>query len=284
MNTLILGATGTLGQELVKQLLTDDSQMITILSRDELKQSEMKRKFDSDRLKFVLGDIRDFNGIARHFDYQNMVYHVAALKHIDVLEENPEESIKTNVLGTINVSHLCIHHEIPLIFSSTDKAVDPINTYGMCKGLSERILIQNPHAKIFRWGNVIGSRGSVIHYFAKTLREEYTAYITDPRMSRFWIKIEDAVRFMINHSEVGAGPKINIPPMKAARVDRMICSVARVLGIHNYYVKVTEMRPGEKLHEAMHSQHGPEPLSSDTCEQFEDSELDEMVGSVLCPS
>lgn len=284
-NYLIVGATGSLGQELVRQLL-NDVDAITCLSRDELKQSEMKKKFKNHpMLNFVLGDIRDYDSIYRHFRGIHVVYHVAALKQIDVLELNPEESIRTNILGTINVADACEAAGVErLVFSTTDKAVDPINAYGMCKGLSERLLHQRKMpTKIFRWGNVMGSRGSAIHGFARTLKEDSIAYITDPRMTRFWIKIENAVRFMLGdytHDRY----TISVPSMKAAKVTRVISSVARILGIRDFALMKTDIRPGEKLHEVMSSIHSAPPLSSDSCEQYSDEELDEMVRSVLCPS
>jgi UDP-N-acetylglucosamine 4,6-dehydratase len=287
MKYLILGGTGTLGQEITRQLLKkQDTETITCLSRDELKQGEMKRKFSDQRLRFVLGDIRNYDSIWSHFHNQDVVFHVAALKHVDILETNPEESVRTNVLGTMNSIDACVTAGVrTLAFSSTDKAVDPVNVYGMCKGISERLLFQKEFTKTFRWGNVIGSRGSAIHSFAKTLKEENTAYITDPKMSRFWIKIEDAAAYMIDIAtdRFISASKVFIPPMKAAKVTRIIASVARVLGVTDYALMKTPIRPGEKIHEVLESQHVKE-ASSEKAPQYTDSELDEMIRGVLCPS
>lgn len=288
MKYLIVGGTGTLGQELVKQLATQPFSEITVLSRDEFKQSEMKR-WTPLNVKFVIGDIRD-ERLIEPFWGHHVCFHVAALKHVDVLEKFPEEAIKTNILGTINVANACAHTGIQyVVFSSTDKAVDPINAYGMSKGLAEKIWLGKNKIdhiskfKVFRWGNVMGSRGSVIYHFAKTLKESGTIWFTDPNMTRFWLRVSDAVKFMLeNYQDVKRN--LFIPPLKAASVARVAASVARVLGFEHYLTCTLGLRPGEKMHEAIVSTHSDKTLCSNTATQLTDDELDVMVKEILCPS
>lgn len=287
----ILGATGTLGNELASQLLAkDDTGSIVCFSRDELKQKEMKARFDHDpRLRFMLGDIRDKDSLRRAIRGVHAIFHVAAYKHVEVCEENPEESVKTNILGTINVADLAEEMFIPhVIFSSTDKAVDPINVYGMCKGISEKILLHRnvesfQRFKVYRWGNVIGSRGSIVHTFADQLKKNSKIPITDLRMTRFWIPIERAVKFMLDTYEVNSSDEVRIPPyMRAAQVSKIADSVARVLNMSAYGFKTVGIRPGEKIHESLTSIHSEKAhLCSKTVKEYDEHELDQMVSSIL---
>ncbi len=286
MSVLIIGGTGTLGQELTRQLLERGELSIRVLSRCELKQKEMSEKFRDKRLSFTLGDVRDLSTVRGAMRGIHTVFYVAALKHVDTLEFNPEEAVKTNVLGTMNVADAAQSEGVRYVaFSSTDKAVAPINAYGMSKALAEKILLnRNRNGKtsfsVFRWANVMGSRGSVIPLFAETLKSQGVAYITDPEMTRFWIRIEDAARFMIEHHWKANG--VMIPPMKAASVLRVIDRIAAHCGLDEYQVKRIGIRPGEKLHETI-----TEGISSDTAEKYSDEELDGLLESVLgmtCPS
>ncbi len=282
---LIIGGTGTLGRELTRQISAKEPKAeITILSRDEMKQSEMKKKFP--HAHYVVGDVRDKASIYRSFTGKDVVFHVAALKHVDVMELNPEESVRTNILGTMNVAQLCESEGVDsAVFCSTDKAVDPINVYGMSKGISETIWKGynkgGTKFKVFRWGNVLGSRGSVLHAFSESLRKGEPARVTHPSMTRFWIKIEDAVSFMLDAYRLNPH-EVAIPPMKAAKVTRIVASVARVLGVADPQLLFTTLRPGEKLHEFLTSQHSRNPISSETAEQFQDWQLDEMIRDVFC--
>jgi FlaA1/EpsC-like NDP-sugar epimerase len=199
----ILGGTGTLGQALVAQLLdTSPNCDITIVSRDEHKQAAMKKRYP--QCRFVVGDIRDAGSVRQTFTGRDVVFHVAALKHVDILEACPMESIKTNVLATEQMARLAISQKVPrFVFSSTDKAVDPINTYGYSKALSEKLLWNfnreqsGTQFSVYRWGNVLGSQGSAIPFFIDTLIKESKVYLTDLEMTRYWIPIEWAVRYML---------------------------------------------------------------------------------------
>lgn len=262
---LVIGGTGTLGREIIRQLGPD--QRVRIFSRCELKQKELKAEFP--HIECVLGDIRGDRSLERAMRGVYTVFHVAALKHVDILEANPEESVKTNVLGTMNVCEAAVAANVGhLLFSSTDKAVSPINVYGMCKGISERIVLNHGYS-VYRWGNVLGSRGSAIQYFVDAIRSDKTLNLTDYDMSRFWIRIEDAVAFMLNSD---GAKRINLPPnMKAASVVRVVATIGHLLG-RTPRVKITGLRPGEKIHESL-----SRDLHSNTAAQYSETELSDLL-------
>jgi UDP-N-acetylglucosamine 4,6-dehydratase len=285
MRTVIVGGTGTLGKELVRQILERSPEAdILVVSRDELKQQEMKRRFPT--LAYQIGDVRDSRSLERAFRGADTVYHVAALKHVDVVEANPEEAIRTNIDGTINFAEAAIAAGVRLaIFSSTDKAVLPINTYGATKMISERYLLglNGRYATtflVYRWGNVLGSRGSAVHSFAQTLASEGKAYLTHPEMTRFWIHIRDAVKFMLDTRDIASISRVSIPPMKAAKVTRLIEAVAEKLGVDSFGYEITGIRLGEKIHEQLESNHDF-CIRSDTAPQLTDEELRAMVREVV---
>jgi UDP-N-acetylglucosamine 4,6-dehydratase/5-epimerase len=284
MRYLILGATGTLGRATIKALLKDDSaSAITCLSRDELKQVELKKEFPDVRIECVIGDIRDRQSIEEHFDGVDVVFHFAALKRIPEMESHPLESLKTNVLGTINAAECAIRTRVKqFIFSSTDKACRPINTYGASKFLSEQILFNynkkgTTNFSIYRWGNVFGSRGSVIHDFKKSLEERGEVSLTHPDMTRFWIKIDDAVKFMLStYPEIRFSPKV--PQMKSAPV----IDLARVIaGEKAHSVNLIGLRPGEKIHEDIECFANGYTKNSYNSERFTTEELLTLIGEVL---
>ena len=287
MNYLVIGGTGTLGGALIGELLKEPGAFVRCLSRCELKQKELKAQFPTDQLECVIGDIADIESIWRPMRGMDTVFHVAALKHVDTIEDNPEAAVKTNIQGTINVAKAAELAAVKYVaFSSTDKAVDPINVYGMTKGISERILLRRnevqseTHYSVFRWGNVVGSRGSVVHAFAKTLKEEGRAYITSAEMTRFWIRIEDAVRFMLTNYRNAPKNAPLIPAIRAASVLELIAAIAQVVGVDNYSLKEVGLRKGEKLHEVLMSQHFGEISSKDHA-RLARYELVEMVKPAL---
>ncbi len=276
----ILGGTGSLGKAIAKHIQDNwQSTEITIVSRDEQKHAAMKREFP--KLKYALADIRDVSSIYPHLLGRETVFHVAALKHVDLMEDAPIECIKTNVWGTENVARAAISSGVKhVVFSSTDKAVDPINAYGYSKALSEKILFSlNREQKqtkfsVYRWGNVLGSNGSVIPYFAKTLKDSGRAYLTHPDMTRFWLPIEWAVHYMLRTYQDAYIDRAMIPPnMKAAFVKDVIDVVAEIVGANVYTITDTGLRPGEKLHEAMVSMHSGMNFQSNTAEMYTRSEL-----------
>lgn len=294
MNYLLLGGTGTLGQATTQALLTKgDTEKITIISRDELKQKQMAARFENDvRLKFQLGDIRSYQSVSSAVEDIDVCFHFAALKHIEVVEDNPEESVRTNILGSMNVADACTLWGVPYcVFSSTDKAVDPINVYGNCKAISERIFFRKNETQdrtkfaVYRWGNVFGSRGSAIQAFMHSLKKDGTVHVTDMEMSRFWIRIEDAVEFMLKTYDKSPTSTPSIPDIKAASLVRVIRAVANEIGVSKYEIKLTGMRKGEKMHEALLTQHEDAFFNSRDYDQYDDDELQELVGeSIRCLS
>lgn len=286
MRFLILGATGTLGRAMTKALLTrQDTVSIRCLSRDELKQSEFLKDFEFDsRIEMVLGDIRDKGGMWRHFKNIDVVFHFAALKRIPEMEKHPLESLKTNVLGTVNAAELALEHKVKhFMFSSTDKACMPINSYGASKFLAEKILFnfndfKETNFSVYRWGNVLASRGSVIFAFKDTLENHAPAHITHEDMTRFWLKIEDAVKFILNSYRISSN-EVRVPDMKSAKVLDVLGAVARRFGRDPKY-QVVGMRPGEKIHEHILFQEG-EAKGSHNSEQYSASELDQLVDAIL---
>lgn len=283
MTALIAGGTGTLGTVLM-QRLTLRGQKVICLSRDEQKQQALKKQFPD--VKFIIGDIRDRSALDRIVDRVEVVFHVAALKHVDALEANEDEAIKTNYYGTQNLAYWAIERLVPqFVFSSTDKAVNPLNMYGMSKAMAENLLFRlnkeqrGTNFSVYRWGNVLGSRGSAIHTFVKTLMEDGTIPITDPAMTRFWILIEDAVTFMLDTYRVTKhAPKI--PEMKAALTTEVAACVAKALDIANFETKIIGTRPGEKIHECIFTSH-EFCIRSDTAPRFEHEELLGMVKRAL---
>lgn len=252
MRILITGGTGTLGSALIAHYYRDSKNQILCYSRDELKQQQLKKKFP--KVTYVLGDIRE--GIPHSIDNIDIIYHVAALKHIDVLEHNITEALRTNIQGTINVADYAIQHKVPkMAFASTDKAVFPINVYGYTKALGEKYLAHlnslqsQTQFRIFRWGNVLGSRGSVLGAFKESLFKERLIYLTNADMTRFWIRLDDAVKFMVSETENPTQEGILIPHMKSAPVTHLAERLAKHLDILDFEYRIIGLRPGEKINE-----------------------------------
>lgn len=255
---LVTGGTGSWGIELIRQLLSLDPKEIIIYSRNENSQVELRRKMDDSRLHYFIGDIRDkeaMNTASAGVDY---IFHLAALKHVPVCEENPVESIKTNIIGTQNVIDAAIENGVKkVIYVSTDKAADPANTYGMTKALGEKLIIHANRKKsgtqftCVRGGNVLGSSGSVLPLFKKQIKELGEVHITDKRMVRYFISPKEAIVQLLKVGEVSQGGEIFIMNMDAFR----IIDLAEVLIKHSKRndIKIIEIgaRPGEKLEEVL---------------------------------
>lgn len=281
MTYVVIGGTGTLGSELMRQILKrEPDARITCLSRDELKQQKARLEFPT--VSFLLGDIRDRQALKRAFRGGGAVFHCAALKHIDSCETNPVEAIKTNLLGTINVVDVAASSNIShVVFSNTDKACLPITTYGYTKALAQNCLLHmnqtcRTRFSSFAWGNIVGSRGSVVESFARSIAETGAVSITDVRMTRFWMRIEDAARFMLTNYKIAPTDGPMIPPVKAAHVTRIAEAIARILGVSNLSINVTGLRGTEKIHEVLETSHRG-CIRSDTCEQYSDAELDALL-------
>jgi len=223
---LITGGTGSLGNALTSRLLNYDVDTIRIFSRNENKQITMESKFNDDRLRFLLGDVRDYPRLVRAMEDIDIVFHAAALKHVPVIEYNPFEAIKTNVIGSQNVIDACLKENVEkAVGIGTDKAVSPLNTYGATKLLMEKLFVtasnylkkERHQTKFFalRYGNVLGSSGSVIPKFIKQIKNKEKITITDPNMTRFSISMDEALDFILNATEIAKGSEIFIPKLRA---------------------------------------------------------------------
>ena len=223
---LITGGTGSLGNALTSRLLNYDVDTIRIFSRNENKQITMESKFNDDRLRFLLGDVRDYPRLVRAMEDIDIVFHAAALKHVPVIEYNPFEAIKTNVIGSQNVIDACLKENVEkAVGIGTDKAVSPLNTYGATKLLMEKLFVtasnylkkERHRTKFFalRYGNVLGSSGSVIPKFIEQIKNKEKITITDPNMTRFSISMDKALDFILHATEIAKGSEIFIPKLRA---------------------------------------------------------------------
>ena len=256
-SVLITGGTGSLGKSLIEYLLKETKvRRIAIFSRDELKQQHLRIQFQGDpRLRWFLGDIRDLDRLKRAFHGVDFVIHAAALKQVDTGEYNPMEFIKTNVLGSQNVIDASIEAGVKQVVAlSTDKASSPINLYGATKLTADKLFVAaNNYSftygttfSVVRYGNVMGSRGSVIPFFQEIAAQGKPLPITDLRMTRFWISIESAVKFVIDSLEMMTGGELYVPRIPSMK----ITDLARAVDPDAKLVEIG-MRPGEKLHEEM---------------------------------
>jgi UDP-N-acetylglucosamine 4,6-dehydratase len=253
---LITGGTGTFGKQFVARLLADSKfKNITVFSRDELKQFEMKQELNDPRVNYLLGDVRDYERIYRGLEGVDLVVHAAAMKQVPASEENPMEAIKTNVLGAANIINACVEREVEKVIAlSTDKAANPVNLYGATKLCSDKLFLSAnnfPFSKkstkfsVVRYGNVLGSRGSVVPFF---IRQKELGFIpiTHQDMTRFWITLDQGISFVRNVFDLMSGGEIFIPKIPSFR----IMDVAEVIA-PNVPIKFLGIRSGEKIHEVM---------------------------------
>ena len=257
---LITGGTGTFGHAMVRHLLAMPKvARVIVFSRDEYKQSEMAREFSDPRLHFFIGDIRDRNRLERAFNHVDIVIHAAALKQVPALEYNPSEAIETNIIGTRNVIDAAHERNVErVLVISSDKAVQPINLYGATKLCAERLAVaansyRGKHGKtrisVVRYGNVIGSRGSLVEIISKH-RQSGTLLLTDEGMTRFWLHIEEIMKLVTKILSAMEGGEIFVPKMSSLRVEDVMRELAPECTI-----KVIGIRPGEKLHETLVTEH-----------------------------
>ena len=256
-SVLITGGTGSLGKSLIDYFLKETKvRRIAVLSRDELKQQHLRIHFQDDpRLRWFLGDVRDLERLKRAFHKVDYVIHAAALKQVDTGEYNPMEFIKTNVLGSQNVIDAAIETGVKRVVAlSTDKASSPINLYGATKLTADKLFVAaNNYSQsygtsfsVVRYGNVMGSRGSVIPFFQALATQGKPLPITDLRMTRFWISIEFAVKFVIDSLEIMTGGELYVPRIPSMKIIDLAHAVAP-----DAKLEEIGMRPGEKLHEEM---------------------------------
>lgn len=249
---LVTGGTGSFGKAFVRKVLPMKPEKLIIFSRDELKQYEMAQEFKDERLRFFIGDVRDKPRLDRAFDGVDYVVHAAALKQIPTAEYNPYECIKTNVLGAQNVIEAALDQGVVKVVAlSTDKACNPINLYGATKLCSDKLFVAgNSYSgdnitrfSVVRYGNVVGSRGSVIPFF-KSING--TLPITDPRMTRFWITLDQGVELVLLAFDEMRGGEIFVPKIPSMKVTDLAEAIAP-----GRQTKIVGIRPGEKLHELM---------------------------------
>lgn len=257
---LITGGTGTFGHAMVKHLLAMPKvARVIVFSRDEYKQGEMAREFTDPRLHFFIGDVRDRSRLSRAFNHIDVVIHAAALKQVPALEYNPSEAIETNIIGTRNVIDASLERNVErVLVISSDKAVQPINLYGASKLCAERLAIAansyrgrtgKTRISVVRYGNVIGSRGSLVELIANQ-KQTGTLTLTDERMTRFWLHIEEIMKLVTKIIGIMEGGEIFVPKMSSLRVEDILRELAP-----GCRIKTIGMRPGEKLHEVLITEH-----------------------------
>lgn len=262
-NILITGGTGSLGTALTEKLLSLDVETIRIYSRDENKQLLMEEKFNDDRLRFLIGDVRDKERLRRAVENIDIVIHAAALKHVPVSEYNPFEVIKTNINGSQNVVDTSMDEEVELCLAiSSDKAVSPLNLYGATKLSMEKLFIAANHYKgkrktkfsCVRYGNVLGSRGSVIPKFIEQIRSKREITVTDPSMTRFNITMDEALKLILHAIRFSKGYEVFIPKLKSYLLSNLVTALKEISSIP-FKQKKIPIRSGEKMHELLLNQY-----------------------------
>lgn len=263
---LITGGTGSWGQTLTRMILERyNPKEIIVFSRGELQQVLMQRKFKNDKIKYIIGDVRDYEAVKFATTGVDYIFHMAALKHVPICEDHPQEAIKTNIIGTNNIVNAAILNGVKKVIDvSTDKAVEPINLYGMTKSVGEKVIIQANDISettkfvCIRGGNVMGSNGSVIPYFIEQIKSGGPITITDLRMTRFFLTLEEAISLLFKAAEDSIGGETFVMKMPACYITEIADCLMKKYGT----VEVTEIggRPGEKLDEMLISKH-ESPLS-----------------------
>jgi UDP-N-acetylglucosamine 4,6-dehydratase/5-epimerase len=251
---LVTGGTGSFGKKFVKKILEYDVKKVIVFSRDELKQYEMAQEYTDPRIRFFIGDVRDKERLYRAFDEVDYVVHAAAMKQVPACEYNPFEAVKTNIYGAQNIIEAAIDRGVKRVIAlSTDKAAAPINLYGATKLASDKLFVaansyvgeKETRFAVVRYGNVVGSRGSVVPFFKK-MAATGKLPITDERMTRFWITLDQGVQFVLDSLQRMRGGEIFVPKIPSMRVIDLAKAIAPECEI-----EIVGIRPGEKLHEAM---------------------------------
>ncbi len=258
----ITGGTGSWGNELVKQLLQREVKSIVVYSRGEHKQVEMKRRFQDDRIIYKIGDVRDLRRLTMTMRDVDYVFHLAALKHVPVCEENPSEAVETNILGTQNIIEAAIENSVEKVIDiSTDKAVDPFNLYGVTKSCGEKLIVNaNDYSNktrfvCIRGGNVLGTNGSVVPLFIDQIRRLNHVTITDNRMTRFLMRVQEAIGLVLFATENSEGGEIFVMKMPACKIVDLASVLIENFGNESTKTKNIGIRPGEKLYEVLVSRY-----------------------------
>lgn len=257
---LITGGTGSFGNAVLKRFLETDIKEIRIFSRDEKKQDDMRKKYQSSKLKFYIGDVRDYNSILNATRGVDYIYHAAALKQVPSCEFHPMEAVKTNVLGTENVLEAAIQNRVKrIVCLSTDKAVYPINAMGISKAMMEKVIVAKSRNLedldtticCTRYGNVMASRGSVIPLFVDQIRQGKPLTITDPDMTRFMMTLDDAVDLVLYAFEHGQNGDIFVQKAPAATIHVLAQALTQLVNVPEYPISIMGTRHGEKAFEAL---------------------------------
>ncbi len=252
---LVTGGTGSFGKKFINRVLKEDVKKVIVFSRDELKQYEMAQGVTDSRVRFFIGDVRDTDRLYRAFNGVDIVIHAAAMKHVGACEYNPFEAVKTNIHGAQNVIEAAIDCGVERVIAlSTDKAAAPINLYGATKLASDKLFVaansyvgdKKTRFAVVRYGNVVGSRGSVIPFFRKMKETGRRLPVTDERMTRFWITLDEGVQFVLDSLRRMRGGEIFIPKIPSMNIIDLAKAVSPEAKI-----EVVGIRPGEKLHEVM---------------------------------
>lgn len=255
---MITGGTGSFGNAVLKRFLDSGLKEIRVFSRDEKKQDDMRKRYNNPKLKFYIGDVRDFQSVLNATRGVDYIFHAAALKQVPSCEFHPMEAVKTNVLGTDNVLEAAIQNGIKrVVCLSTDKAVYPINAMGISKAMMEKVMVaksRNDNSTVIcgtRYGNVMASRGSVIPLFIEQIRAGKSLSITDPNMTRFMMTLADAVDLVLYAFEHGNNGDIFVQKAPAATVETLARALTAMMGKPDHPIQVIGTRHGEKLYEAL---------------------------------
>ncbi len=255
---LITGGTGSFGHAVLNKFLDSDLQEIRIFSRDEKKQDDMRKQYNNPKLKFYIGDVRDYQSVLNAVRGSDFIYHAAALKQVPSCEFYPLEAVKTNILGTENVLEAAISSSVKrVICLSTDKAVYPINAMGISKAMMEKVVVAKSRMSCAtticatRYGNVMASRGSVIPLFIEQILAGNPLTVTDPEMTRFMMTLEDAVELVSYAFEKGSNGDIFVQKAPAATIHVLIQAILELFNLKNYPIRVIGTRHGEKLYETL---------------------------------
>lgn len=255
---LITGGTGSFGNAVLRRFLNENISEIRIFSRDEKKQDDMRKKYADKRLKFYIGDVRDYNSVLNAVRGVDYVFHAAALKQVPSCEFHPIEAVKTNVIGTENVLEAAINCGVRrVVCLSTDKAVYPINAMGISKAMMEKVMVAKSRSSNLtvicgtRYGNVMASRGSVIPLFVDQIRAGKPITITDPSMTRFMMTLDDAVDLVLYAFEHGNSGDIFVQKAPAATIETLAIALSLLVGNPDHEIRVIGTRHGEKLYEAL---------------------------------
>ncbi len=255
---LITGGTGSFGNAVLRRFLDSEFSEVRVMSRDEKKQDDMRRRYNSPKLKFYIGDVRDFQSVLNAVRGADFIFHAAALKQVPSCEFHPMEAVKTNVLGTENVLEAAITCGVKrVVCLSTDKAVYPINAMGISKAMMEKVVVAKSRSSsetvicATRYGNVMASRGSVIPLFVDQIRSGQPITITDPDMTRFMMTLDDAVDLVLFAFEHGKSGDIFVQKAPAATIKTLAHAMTGLMGVPEHEVRIIGTRHGEKLFEAL---------------------------------